>query len=164
MQASEYEIQFGRTIADNFFPLQVHPVYVGQILRNRHQAARFVDAVKRALYYDNRDRLDQLVHGAVKNPINVAFNVEPTTLHAILGMEGEVAEITEAALKGDRAKILDEAGDFLWYLALLLRRHGITFDEVFAGNIAKLKVRFPEKFTLEQAVERDLEAEAQVLQ
>ncbi|MBC2806634.1 hypothetical protein C3Y94_026130 [Rhizobium ruizarguesonis] len=163
MQASEYQVQFGRTLAPVFFPKNVHPVYLGRVLRNRSQSARVVDALKRALYYDKTDRMhltgDEV---AVKNPDDVPYNVDSEILHAILGMEGEAAEITEAALLNDRAKIVDESGDYLWYLALLFKKHDITFEEVFSKNIAKLAARFPDKFTLEAAVNRDLEAEAKV--
>lgn len=40
---------------------------------------------------------------------------------------------------------------------------GINFEECLDLNIQKLKVRFPEKFTQEQALERDLTKEREVL-
>jgi NTP pyrophosphatase (non-canonical NTP hydrolase) len=163
MQSSEYQAQFGRTLAPVFFPQNVNPVYVGRALRNRNQSARIIDALKRALYYNKTDKLALAGEASgVTNEANLPYNVESEILHAILGMEGEVAEITEAALAGDRAKIIDEAGDFLWYLALLLKNHDISLDEVYGANIAKLKARFPDKFTLDAAVNRNLEAEAAV--
>lgn len=166
MQAQEYQSEFGRTLAPVFFPENVHPVHIGRALRVRKQSAQVIDAMKRALYYGNTERLDKFGGEAagIRNTEKVAYNVDYEILHAVLGMEGEVAEITEAALDGNRAKIVDEAGDFLWYLALLLTKHEIPFEEVFESNIAKLRARFPDKFTLEAAVNRDLAKEAKVFQ
>jgi hypothetical protein len=38
-----------------------------------------------------------------------------------------------------------------------------TFEEAMATNIAKLQARYPQKFTLDNAVNRDLEKERDIL-
>jgi NTP pyrophosphatase (non-canonical NTP hydrolase) len=91
-------------------------------------------------------------------------------LHAAMGCVTEAGELMDAVKKAsiygkpvDRTNLIEEAGDMLWYLALLLDSQGITFNEVMDINIAKLKKRFPEKFTEYQSLNRDLDAERKVL-
>jgi NTP pyrophosphatase (non-canonical NTP hydrolase) len=168
MQASEYQQQFGRTLAPVFFLNNVNPAFVGQLMDARKKSADIIDAVKRALIYGNTERLKKTDYAEIaKNPLGLPFFMDEDELHAILGMEGEVGEISEAVLSDDprdviRARVVDESGDFLWYLSLLFKKFDITFEEVFERNIAKLAKRYPDKFTTELAVNRDLEAEAEV--
>jgi NTP pyrophosphatase (non-canonical NTP hydrolase) len=169
MDAKIYQTQFDRTCADVFFPQNVSPIFVGMLLAGRKQTAKLIDAAKRGLFYDKPDRLGEYTEAA-RNDFDLPFDAPVDVIHAILGMEGEVTEISEAALDDTlsdeqrRAKVIDEAGDTLWYMALMFRHFGITFDEVFAANIAKLAKRYPEKFTTDAAVNRDLEGESNVLQ
>lgn len=73
-------------------------------------------------------------------------------LHAKLGIAGEAGEIFDAETKEDVAK---EAGDILWYIAVLLKAYDLTFDEVMQGNIDKLSKRYATgKFTREEALKR----------
>jgi hypothetical protein len=53
----------------------------------------------------------------------------------------------------------EEVGDCLWYLALLCNAVGIPMERAMEGNLAKLKARFPHKFTEEAAANRDPTAE-----
>lgn len=167
MDANTYQAQFGRTLAPVFFPQNVSPLFLGIVLGNRKKSADLVDACKRALFYNKTDRLGEYTEAAV-NHLGLEFTEEPELIHAVLGLEGEVGEIQEAALaqglsvEERRARIVDESGDLLWFLALLFKQYGITFDEAFDRNIAKLAARYPDKFTIEAAVTRNLEAEAEV--
>jgi len=45
-----------------------------------------------------------------------------------------------------------------------MKYFGINPEEAYEKNINKLKVRFPEKFSEEKALERDLEAERKTLE
>lgn len=97
-------------------------------------------------------------------------NLNIDLVHAVLGIFTEASELAEALYWSiledkplDRTKMIDETGDTLWYIALGLRALGGTFEEAFGGNIAKLKVRFPEKFSEDDALNRDEEAELQAL-
>jgi hypothetical protein len=49
-------------------------------------------------------------------------------------------------------------------MAMLYRRLGVTPEQVKTINMAKLRKRFPEKFTTEHALERDLDAERAILE
>lgn len=82
-------------------------------------------------------------------------------LHSVMGLSGEVGETTDAVKKHilynkplDVDNIKEEAGDILWYLALLLDEVGTSFEEVMQMNHDKLEKRYPSGFTEKAAVER----------
>lgn len=73
-------------------------------------------------------------------------------LHWTLGVGGEAGEITEKIKKivrdkqgkisnQDREDLMKEVGDVLWYLAVLSRHLGYSFDEVAKANLLKLQSR-----------------------
>jgi hypothetical protein len=55
-------------------------------------------------------------------------------------------------------------GDLLWYLDVLFDEMNWTFEGVMATAIAKLRVRYPEKFREYDAIHRDLSQERAVLE
>lgn len=78
--------------------------------------------------------------------------------HAVIGMMGEVGEIAQLLEKWvyygkplDAAKIGEELGDVLWYAAELCNALGLDLGRIMEANIAKLKARYPEKYTDELA-------------
>lgn len=82
-------------------------------------------------------------------------------IHAALGASGEVGELTDAIKKHviyeqplDVANIVEEIGDTLWYLALMLTHLGYDMEFVMEQNIAKLKKRYPEKYSDQAAQAR----------
>ncbi len=92
-------------------------------------------------------------------------------LHMILGMQTEVAELADAYKKAiaynkplDEVNIKEEIGDTLWYIANMCNLHGWSMEDIMDVNIKKLETRYPEKFTEEKALVRDLDAERQVLE
>lgn len=89
--------------------------------------------------------------------------------HAAFGLVTEAGEILDVFKKFkfygkpiDRVNLIEELGDVMWYCAIMADSLGINF--VWYTNIAKLKKRFPDKFTSEKALNRDLLAERQVLE
>lgn len=92
-------------------------------------------------------------------------------LHAALGACTEVGELQDMIKKHliyskefDRVNVLEECGDILWYIALALDATGFTMEQAMERNIAKLRKRFPDKFTEELAKNRDLDAERKALE
>jgi NTP pyrophosphatase (non-canonical NTP hydrolase) len=86
--------------------------------------------------------------------------------HAVVGLAGEVGELAQLLERwvyyGQSLSVPDveeEVGDCLWYLALLCTAVGIPMERAMEGNLAKLKARFPHKFTEEAAAKRDTAAE-----
>lgn len=87
--------------------------------------------------------------------------------HAFRGISKEAGELLTLFEKWihygqtlDPAKVKDELGDVLWYVALACDALGLDLGEVMASNVRKLKVRFPDKYTDNAAKDRDRAAEA----
>jgi len=93
-------------------------------------------------------------------------------LHALIGIQTEVGELAEALMPwiiGEEEKIdihnlKEELGDSRWYEAILIRLFDLDTNEINQINIDKLKARYPEKFTTENAMNRDLDAEREILE
>jgi NTP pyrophosphatase (non-canonical NTP hydrolase) len=82
-------------------------------------------------------------------------------MHAVMGLAGEVGEVTDAVKKSvlynkplDVQNVKEEAGDILWYMSLLLDQVGSSFEEVMQMNHDKLEKRYPSGFTEKAAVAR----------
>jgi NTP pyrophosphatase (non-canonical NTP hydrolase) len=91
-------------------------------------------------------------------------------LHAVMGMVTEAGELMDAVKRHliygkpfDFVNLKEENGDSFWYQALLARASGFTFEESMSTNVDKLLKRFPEKFSEERALNRDIEAERKTL-
>jgi NTP pyrophosphatase (non-canonical NTP hydrolase) len=98
-------------------------------------------------------------------------NVTPRIEHAIYGLVTEAGEMMDAIKKSkiygkdlDTVNLIEEAGDLMWYLSLLSDELHVSFEDIWERNINKLKVRYPEKYTDENALTRDLRTERSVLE
>lgn len=92
-------------------------------------------------------------------------------LHAGMGGCTEDGEFLDALKKHifygaplDKVNLLEELGDKMWYIALAIHKLDGNLEEVMQRNINKLKARFPNKFTQEDALNRDLEKERKELE
>lgn len=92
-------------------------------------------------------------------------------LHATMGLCTESGELTDQLKKHlfygkelDRVNLIEEAGDLLWYLAILFDELNTSFEEVMSSNNAKLRSRYPNKFTPKRATQRDLGNERSILE
>jgi NTP pyrophosphatase (non-canonical NTP hydrolase) len=97
--------------------------------------------------------------------------VNPNILHGAMGISTEANEILDAVKKSlfygkpfDLINLQEEIGDCFWYLAVLAKEAGMSFEDIMKQNIAKLKARYPEKFTEHAALNRDLNRERKVLE
>jgi len=140
------------------------------------------DFMKRTLFYRVHKGLDDYYSKELDrvNELSKAIDTtgeinfisdEINMIHAILGIQSELSELTEALVGAvtsgkriDVVNVKEEAGDILWYTAMLLRAIGSSFEEAAQSNIDKLKVRYPEKFETHQAVNRDRAAERAALE
>lgn len=120
---------------------------------------------------------DEYVEHAVRteSPVTMALlgrmNSCARALHALMGLQTEVGELTDNFKKHifydkplDETNILEESGDLLWYMALLFDEYKLDFVQVMERNIAKLRARYPEKFDSSRAITRDLEQEQKALE
>jgi NTP pyrophosphatase (non-canonical NTP hydrolase) len=81
--------------------------------------------------------------------------------HAVMGLCTEVGEFANPfkrhifyAKPLDTVNMIEELGDILWYTALAATALGTTLDEVAKINITKLSLRYPDKFSTNDAIER----------
>jgi NTP pyrophosphatase (non-canonical NTP hydrolase) len=94
------------------------------------------------------------------------YHPDPILLHGAIGIATEAGEILDAFKKEmyygkdiDKVNLMEELGDVCWYISLILYQMGWTWEQIWQANIDKLKKRYPQKFTEEHAVTRDIEAE-----
>lgn len=101
-------------------------------------------------------------------------------LHSAMGICTEAGELMDVLKKHlfygkpiDYVNIQEEYGDLCWYKSLgldvlveELKQHSREEIEGFVQekNIQKLAARYPEKFTCEKALERDLDKEREILE
>jgi NTP pyrophosphatase (non-canonical NTP hydrolase) len=88
-----------------------------------------------------------------------------------MGTVTESGELIDACKKSmfygktlDKVNMLEEAGDVLWYIAILCDELNSSFEEYFEVNIAKLKARYGDKFTEHNAENRNLTTEREILE
>lgn len=98
-------------------------------------------------------------------------DVTPRIEHAVYGLVTESGELLDAIKKAkiygqdlDKVNIVEELGDLMWYMALLVDELGVDFENVWEKNIKKLELRYPEKYSDEKAKNRDLGAEREILE
>lgn len=91
-------------------------------------------------------------------------------LHMVLGMVTEAGELADVYKKNlaytkpiDLVNAKEEIGDIMWYIANYCNVNGFDLEAIMERNIEKLRARYPEKFTTDKAINRDLEAEREVL-
>jgi len=92
--------------------------------------------------------------------------VSPRVEHAVMGVVTEAGELMTAVKKAkiygkklDLVNLVEEAGDVMWYLALLADELEVSFEEMWDKNIRKLRVRFPEKYDGKLVLNRKLDHE-----
>ena len=81
-----------------------------------------------------------------KSEIYLDGECQTRFLHAILGIATESGELTDLFKKwtfyGKRftaEQVIEEMGDLLWYLGILMDELGVSPEEVMAANIHKLQ-------------------------
>lgn len=120
--------------------------------------------------YEDYLKLSSLTDIKDYDPVRVRVVDSVQFLHAVLGLGTEVGELQDALKRWliygkpiDKVNVVEELGDLFWYAALLARELGVSFEDVMARNIAKLKKRYPDGFTEHDALNRDLTAERDAL-
>lgn len=82
-------------------------------------------------------------------------------VNGALGLCGEAGEVADIVKKHkfqghklDAAKVAEELGDVLWYVAITARAIGYDLDLIMEMNIAKLHARYPDGFDAERSIHR----------
>ncbi len=145
-----------------------------------------MDLVKKGVFYNKRIDLDQwtmlldhvstAIHGAREVPGANVFakdvGIENTRLfHAAVGMFTEATEMLQAidtATKNgepvDAVNFGEETFDTSWYQAIAWDELSINPEVGFSTVIEKLRARYPDKFTSDKAITRDLATERAILE
>lgn len=139
------------------------------------ESGQDVDALKKYIYYGKEtERL--VVDSTIQSvaPSLCKRLSDPLTIrliHAIIGLHTEVAEMATALSRHiqdgtalDMINMLEEAGDLYWYLAIFSDATQIPLAIIKERNNAKLRARYPEKFTALAALTRDLTQERRTLE
>lgn len=81
--------------------------------------------------------------------------------NAVYGLNGESGEVIDILKKHefqghdlDYDKIIDEAGDVCWYLALLASALNMPLEKIMQHNIEKLIARYPDGFDKNRSINR----------
>ena len=95
---------------------------------------------------------------------------DSNNIHMSLGLVTEAGELADVFKKNlaygkpiDWVNVQEEIGDSLWYIAGFCQINGFDLEKIMENNIAKLQARYPNKFTSEDAINRNLEKERKIL-
>lgn len=135
----------------------------------------FLDALKRHLFYGKNLEektlavLHRIEDGEVQQRTRMFVFLR--LLHAVIGIATEAGELAEQLFGHlffgrplDQVHIEEELGDILWYVALACNALGVDMQKVMDMNIAKLRKRYPDKFTSYDALNRNLATERDTLE
>lgn len=156
-----YQEDAARTLSPEFHADAVYREAVDQLIQAIVEYtgdADGLDTVKRALFYGTREYKPV---GWTDDGIPPLAKWETDALHGAIGIATEAGELLEAIWNNpiDAAHIREELGDLEWYMAILRRALGVSQEAIQRQNIAKLYARYPEKFTAEDAEDRDYDKE-----
>lgn len=98
-------------------------------------------------------------------------DMQKDNMHMILGMVTEVGELADVFKKNmaygkeiDWTNVYEELGDLMWYVINFCTVNAIDLETVLHINIRKLETRYPEKFSGEAAINRDVQKERATLE
>jgi hypothetical protein len=168
MTPDDYLKASARTASGQYHTELVSPSELDLLFRAMVTVGGWADRVKRALFYGKPNPEPR---GIGTTSFSMDDPGRANFVHALLGMITETAEMVEhlqAVMSGtkefDTVNAVEESGDMTWYLAMWLRELGVSWEQVWTVNIDKLVKRFPDKFTEDAALNRDLDSERKVLE
>lgn len=94
--------------------------------------------------------------------LNRDLNQKDILINAVMGLCGESGEAIDIVKKHlfqghelDNGKLMKELGDIAWYLAEAATALDVPLEEIFQGNLDKLKKRYPEGFDSRRSRNRE---------
>ncbi len=171
MDSKTYLQESARTASTQFHGEIVDPAMLEHALKQAIQVGELVDVAKKSLFYGKpvKEGIGIETHMGSESAINPKA-VSHDVLHAAIGIFTESAEMLEAVLAAmqgkefDEVNVFEELGDAEWYMAMMYRALKRTPAEAKQVNIAKLMKRYPNKFETKDAIERNLNAEREILE
>lgn len=170
--------------------ITINPQAFLSSIRLAISVSEVVDAFKKKIFYTkpvdhkalldhlaqaqkNLDILKNLITAAQPNPnnLNGLVSINPRTLHGVVGFYTEAAELLIALDNSitwnvpiDKVNLNEEVADAMWYAAILEDNKDINLEDAMEKVIKKLRARYPDKFTSEKAIKRDLKTERKILE
>lgn len=93
------------------------------------------------------------------NPKLTMLDVRNHALHGIAGECGEIHSLYQKTYQGhelSKERVMDEAGDLCWFLMELCFAEKIDPQEMLEYNIHKLMTRYPDGFSAERSLHREV--------
>lgn len=94
--------------------------------------------------------------------LNPSLDKRDVLINGVMGLCGESGEAIDLVKKHlaqghelNREALLKELGDIAWYLAETAYALDASLEDVLAGNIEKLKRRYPDGFDEEKSINRN---------
>ena len=91
------------------------------------------------------------------------MSLDDHLFNGVLGLAGEAGECADLVKKcffqdgrDIREDLKDELGDVLWYVVEAVTAMGLTLEEVAQHNVDKLKRRYPEGFSADRSLHREV--------
>lgn len=95
--------------------------------------------------------------------LNPQLSRKDVLINGVMGLCGESGEAIDIVKKWlaqghelDREKLAKELGDIAWYLAETAWALEIPLEDILQGNIDKLKKRYPQGFSSEHSIRREV--------
>ena len=93
--------------------------------------------------------------------LNPALDRKEVLINSVMGLCGESGEAIDIVKKWlaqghalDKERLAKELGDVAWYLAEAATALDIPLEDIFQGNLDKLKKRYPEGFDARKSMTR----------
>lgn len=98
---------------------------------------------------------------------NKTLDLKAHLFNGVLGLAGEAGECADLVKKyyyQDNRPIIhlleDELGDVLWYVAETAAALGMTLEDIAQHNVDKLRRRYPEGFSADRSLHREVDGDA----
>ena len=171
------------TLSSQFHGELVSEANFTKAINGAIEAVTQLDKVKKTIFYGRDNNLNPVdgqkdvsdlparlveANSAIENGLTI--EEAENYIHGVIGIATEAGELLEAlrdAINGnaiDRVNIKEEIGDAKWYMAILAKVARFVWGDDERVNIAKLRARFPDKFTEYDAVNRNLDNERAILE
>lgn len=95
--------------------------------------------------------------------LNPELDKKDILINGVMGLCGESGEVIDIVKKHlaqghelDKEKIVKELGDVAWYIAEIATVLDVELEDILTQNIDKLKARYPEGFSTEKSLHREV--------
>jgi NTP pyrophosphatase (non-canonical NTP hydrolase) len=167
--ADDFQARSRRTWGREFHGDDVNAQHLFALLGRVSGKCVQADTIKRALYYGDEVSLGVLPDGD-PSCTDLLSDEEANLLHIALGLISEAGEILNAFVdtqrhgEVDKVNLLEEGGDILYYAARLADAADTSLFKMMQANHEKLSARFPDAFDADKAINRNTDAEREILE